>query len=139
MLGFDTLAATSILNYCEHVNFSSQVGWIQHSQGLAKMMELCGPKCFLQQPYKAIFAMNRPFLLIEAYRARRRTFLEQEKWLDIVAPTNPDLAAIEKLTSIATTLPGLTEDVTRLSSVWQSQHEPSEYQIEELEIIKASL
>ena len=139
VFGFDTLAATSILNYCEHVNFSSHFGWIQHSQGLAKIMILRGPTCFMQHPCKAIFAMSRPYLLIQAYLARRRTFLEQEEWLDIIAPTNADLAASEELTSIATRLPALTEDVTQLSLTRQAQDDFVTHRIEELEKIKDGL
>ena len=113
-LNFDTMAATSVLNLYECVNFTSQKGWIHHCQGAARLLQLRGPGGFREQPDKAVFAMTRIFLVCEALAAPKRTFLEREEWLSILTPADEDLVMIEELNSIFTRLPGLAEDVESL-------------------------
>lgn len=71
-IDFDTLAATSVLNMHEMVVFTNKSGWIQHCNGAEQLMEILGPGAFTED--KAVFAMNRFFLIHGALTARRRTF-----------------------------------------------------------------
>ena len=112
---FDALAAVSVLNIYETVAFLSQKGWIHHCQGAAKLIELRGPGGFSKQRERSLFVLTRQYLLHEAMIAHKRTFLEQEEWLNVCRQNGgTDLEMIQDLISLYIRLPGLAEDVTRL-------------------------
>ena len=113
-LSYDVLAATMTLSLYEYVAFTTRQGWVQHSQGVAKMIEMRGPKAFLEYPDRAILEMNRPVLIMQALAARRRTFLEDKEWINAAWP-DPTIhrPSIVRLYDIFCHVPGLTEDVLR--------------------------
>ena len=130
---FDTLAATSVLNMYELVVFTCKSGWIQHCGGTARLMEIIGPNAFNDDRHRAVFAMNRYYLINSALITRKKTFLERDEWWKILGSTDPDLIAINELQSIAAKLPGLMEEALRL----RAQH-PDEVESERSERTKES-
>ena len=115
-LDFDTLAATSLLEIYECVNFTSRAGWIQHCQGAAQLLLLRGPQRLQDARERAVFAMIRHFLVLEAMQSKSRTFLEEQAWIDVLTPAGVDIPLGVQLTSIFTRVPGLVERTVTLES-----------------------
>jgi hypothetical protein len=112
-LSFDVLAATASLTLYEHLMFTTTQGWIQRTQGVARLIEISGPKRFLKYPERAILDMNRQSLIIQALTSRKRTFLEQKRWIEVAWPESNARPQMVILHDIFTRLPGITEDILR--------------------------
>ncbi len=104
---FDTLAATTALNFYEYIVFTGSQGWIQHAQGMARLMEMRGPQAFKTFPDRAILYMNKTILVAQALAARKRTFLEDEEWDTGYTSNDPALI----LGNLFARLPGIAETI----------------------------
>ena len=115
-LSFDVLAATATLTLYEHLIFSTRQGWVQHSQGTARLIEMRGPENFRTYPDRAILDMNRQIIILQALVARKRTFLEQDKWIEVAWPESTPRPLIVRLHDIFAKFPGMTEDVLKMET-----------------------
>lgn len=113
---YDTLAATVALELYEQLVFTTKQGWVLHSQGAARLIEMSGPKRFLKYPDRAIFDMNRQILILQALTSRKRTFLEQARWIEVAWPEPTERPLIVRLLDVFAKLPGMTEDILRMEN-----------------------
>lgn len=74
------LAAATALNYYELMSFITRRGWIQHAQGVGKLLEFIGPNRLRDYPERTVLEASGSMVIAEALAARHRTFLEDEQW-----------------------------------------------------------
>ena len=114
---FDALAATTALNQYEHLIFTSRQGWIQHAEGVGKLIEMRGPERFHKWPDRAILEVNKTILIARSLAARKRTFLEEERWRRIHGPREVDEKHYaSSLNDIFAKLPGIAETIQDIES-----------------------
>ena len=114
---FDALAATTALGNYEYLMFTTRRGWIQHAQGVGKLMEMRGPECFKQWPERAILESNKVLLITQSLVARKRSFLEEEGWTSIRGPHEVDgKDFMSALYDIFAKLPGIAEVIQDLET-----------------------
>jgi Fungal specific transcription factor domain len=113
-LSYDTLAASAVLTFYEYLVFTTKQGWVMHSQGVARLIEMRGPERFLEFPYRAILNTHRQILIIQALASRKRTFLEQARWIEVAWPEPTGRPPIVRVHDIFARLPGMTEDILRM-------------------------
>jgi hypothetical protein len=65
----------------ETVARTSATAWIMHTQGLAQIIQLRGPRAFHQLPTLAMFEMGREFIIAEGIMNKHKIFLEDEQWV----------------------------------------------------------
>ena len=65
----------------ETVNRTSASAWIMHTQGLAQIIQLRGPRAFHQLPTLAMFEAGRGFIIAEGLVNKHKIFLEDEQWI----------------------------------------------------------
>jgi hypothetical protein len=65
----------------ETVVRTSATAWIMHTQGLAQIIQLRGPRAFHQQPTLAMFEVGREFIIAEGIMNKHKIFLEDEQWV----------------------------------------------------------
>ena len=65
----------------ETVVRTSATAWIMHTQGLAQIIQLRGPRAFHQLPTLAIFEVGREFIIAEGIMNKHKIFLEDEQWV----------------------------------------------------------
>ena len=76
----DTLGAIAALFYFECLGFTNSRAWMQHAEALSSLMEAKGWEAFQSRPEHSILQSTREPLICAALVARKRTFLEDEKW-----------------------------------------------------------
>ena len=108
---FDLLTASTALQRYEAIVCTTGTGWIEHSGGIAKAIELSGPDCFHEYPNKAILDANRYRIIQEAYHHRRRTFLADDEWRTVKSYDGSQEAHYAQLQDLYARLAGLSEDV----------------------------
>jgi hypothetical protein len=67
----------------------SSDGWIGHSLGLERLMELRGPESFRKLPDRAILQTSRPSVIFAAILLHKTTILSQTCWKTIPWDENP--------------------------------------------------
>ncbi|KAL7815219.1 hypothetical protein V8C26DRAFT_402748 [Trichoderma gracile] len=86
-----------------------------HHQGLARILEHCGPECFNDPSILPLFESCRFTMLANALVQRRGTFLEQEQWKTVPWSRSPDNKSnTQKLLDIISSLPRLLEKTDRV-------------------------
>ena len=65
----------------ETVTRTSATAWIMHTQGLAQIIQLRGPRAFHQMPTLAMFEAGRGFIIAEGIMNKHKIFLEDEQWI----------------------------------------------------------
>ena len=109
---FDILAASTALQRYEVIVYTTRTGWILHAGGIARAIELSGPKCFERNPNKAILDANAYHIIQEAYHRRRRTFLALQEWRNLRTISGDQDIHFDRLQDFYARLAGLTERVT---------------------------
>ena len=69
------------LTIFETVTRTSASAWIMHTQGLAQIFQLRGPRAFHQLPTLAMFEVGRAFIIAEGMVNKHRIFLEDDQWM----------------------------------------------------------
>ncbi|PTB61680.1 hypothetical protein BBK36DRAFT_1163704 [Trichoderma citrinoviride] len=86
-----------------------------HHEGLARILEHCGPECFTDPLILPVFESCRFTMLANALVQRRGTFLEQEKWKTIPWSLCPENKSnTNKLLDILSSLPSTLEKTDRV-------------------------
>ncbi|OTA02557.1 hypothetical protein A9Z42_0029330 [Trichoderma parareesei] len=86
-----------------------------HHQGLARILEHCGPECFNEASILPLFESCRFTMLANALVQRRGTFLEQEQWKTVPWSRCPENKSnTQKLLDIISSLPRLLEETDRV-------------------------
>jgi hypothetical protein len=67
----------------------SSDGWIGHSLGLERLMELRGPESFRKLPDRAIFQSSRPSVIFAAILLHKPTILSDTRWKTIPWDDDP--------------------------------------------------
>ncbi|KAI1098265.1 hypothetical protein F4804DRAFT_132420 [Jackrogersella minutella] len=82
-----------------------------HLRAIGKVLALCGPKAFQQQPLTNAFEAARSTLLVASLYSRRRTFLEFPCWQDIPYALDPSTKPEQsRLLDIFVMIPGFLEE-----------------------------
>ncbi|KAK4081179.1 transcriptional regulator family: Fungal Specific TF [Trichoderma aggressivum f. europaeum] len=93
-----------------------------HHQGLARILEHCGPEYFQNPSILPVFESCRFTMLANALVQRQGTFLDQERWRIVPWSTSPETkTATNKLLDIISSLPALlqkTDKVLNERSQW---------------------
>ena len=119
---FNVLAACTALQRYETIIYTTSTGWIQHAGGIARAIEVAGPKCFRFDPNKAILDANRYNIILEAHHRRRRTFLADEDWRELRTHDNDQDAHFDALQDLYARLTELAESVTSYTAdpvIWR--------------------
>ena len=111
---FDVLAASIALQRYEVIVYTTSTGWIQHTGGIARAIELSGPESFRIHPNRAILDANCYPIIQEAYHQRKQTFLALERWRNLRVHANDQQSHSDQLQDFYSRLAGLTEDVTSI-------------------------
>ncbi|KAL7817944.1 hypothetical protein V8C44DRAFT_208697 [Trichoderma aethiopicum] len=86
-----------------------------HHQGLARILEHCGPESFNDPSILPLFESCRFTMIANALVQRRGTFLEQEQWKTVPWSRCPENKSnTQKLLDIISSLPGLFERTDRV-------------------------
>ncbi|OTA80825.1 hypothetical protein M434DRAFT_37809 [Hypoxylon sp. CO27-5] len=89
-----------------------------HLKAIGKVLMLCGPEAFQQQPLRNAFEAARSTLLVASLFARRRTFLEDPYWQDVPYALDPSMKPQQSyLLDIFVTIPGFLEESGRINSL----------------------
>ncbi|KAI1384831.1 uncharacterized protein F4822DRAFT_374462 [Hypoxylon trugodes] len=87
-----------------------------HLRAIEKVLILCGPGAFQQQPLRNAFEAARATLLVSSLLSRRRTFLENPCWhfvpYALDSSTKPQQS---QLLDIFVTIPGFLEEESRIN------------------------
>ncbi|KAI0181208.1 hypothetical protein GGR52DRAFT_23480 [Hypoxylon sp. FL1284] len=82
-----------------------------HLRAIGKVLKLCGPEAFQQQPLLNAFEAARATLLIPSLFSKRRTFLEEPHWQEVPWALDPLAKPAQSLLlDILVTVPGLLEE-----------------------------
>lgn len=97
---------------------SDRTAAVFHLKAIGKVLMLCGPEAFQQQPLRNAFEAARATLLVASLFSRQRTFLEEPCWQDVPYAFDP-LAKPQqsRLLDIFVMIPGLLEESDRLDDM----------------------
>ncbi|KAI0115424.1 hypothetical protein F4814DRAFT_321991 [Daldinia grandis] len=91
---------------------------IFHLKAIEKVLMLCGPRAFQQQPLRNAFEAARATLLTASLFSRRRIFLEDPCWQDIPYALDPYAKPQQsRLLDILVAIPGLLEENSHVDSM----------------------
>jgi hypothetical protein len=99
----------------ETVTRTSANAWIMHTQGLAQIIQLRGPRAFHQLPTLAMFEVGRSFIIAEGIVNKHKIFLEDEQWTPRQSTVRAR-AMKSQLFDILCGLPSLVADLDRYDS-----------------------
>ncbi|EPE06633.1 transposase tc1-like protein [Ophiostoma piceae UAMH 11346] len=86
-----------------------------HAKGIARLLHVCGPEAFQEQPLLDAFESARSSLIIGSLIGRHRIFLEQDKWINIPwARHEGEKTPQTMLSDMLVKVPGLLEDYGHL-------------------------
>lgn len=89
---------------------SDRIGAVFHLRGIAKLLHLCGPQAFQQQPLLYAFEAARAILVVSSLIGKQRLFLEAEPWLTVPWLKNPALKTPQsELLDILILVPGILQ------------------------------
>lgn len=123
MWSSSVLLSSILLARYELVASTGSAGWIQHAGGVERMFQLRGPQRHQSLEERHIFEAARPIIVIKAITDCKRTFLDQQDWLQIPWAQEPGLkSSMTRLIDIFCIIPGLLAESKRLhtgkSFVW---------------------
>ncbi|OTB10844.1 hypothetical protein K445DRAFT_27180 [Daldinia sp. EC12] len=97
---------------------TDRTGAVFHLNAIEKVLMLCGPRAFQQQPLRNAFEAARATLLIASLFSRRRIFLEDPCWQDIPYALDPYAKPQQsRLLDVLVAIPGLLEENARIDSM----------------------
>ncbi|KAH8660016.1 hypothetical protein BX600DRAFT_438242 [Xylariales sp. PMI_506] len=84
---------------------------LSHQNGIAGILQYCGPSAYQQQPLLVTFELARVVLACHGLAAKKRSILEEHDWLTIPWKIHSkDLT--QEIVDIFVEFPGLFEDIT---------------------------
>ncbi|KAF2490866.1 hypothetical protein BU16DRAFT_136300 [Lophium mytilinum] len=86
---YDVLESVIVMALFEMLMSDSSDGWIAHSLGLERLMELRGPESFRKLPDRAILQTSRPTVIFAAIVLHKSTILSNTRWKTIPWDENP--------------------------------------------------
>ncbi|OTB07266.1 hypothetical protein M426DRAFT_8993 [Hypoxylon sp. CI-4A] len=82
-----------------------------HLKAIGKVLMLCGPEAFQQQPLRNAYEAARATLLVASLFSRRRTFLEHPYWQEVPYALDPCTKPQQSyLLDVLVTIPGFLEE-----------------------------
>ncbi|PVH97947.1 hypothetical protein DM02DRAFT_62859 [Periconia macrospinosa] len=91
-------------------------GSVAHVDGLVRLMKVCGPERFQQEPLRSAFETCRATLITIGLISRKRCFLDEENWRSVPWAMDPSSKSPQNhLADIMATIPGMLEDDAALS------------------------
>ncbi|KAI2465540.1 hypothetical protein F4781DRAFT_21297 [Annulohypoxylon bovei var. microspora] len=94
---------------------ADRIAAVFHLRAIGKVLMLCGPRAFQQQPLRNAFEAARSTLLVASLFSRRRTFLESPCWQDTPYALDPSTKPEQsKLLDIFVMIPGFLEEINGL-------------------------
>ncbi|KAI1803043.1 hypothetical protein F4811DRAFT_562729 [Daldinia bambusicola] len=97
---------------------TDRTGAVFHLKAIEKVLILCGPGAFQQQPLRNAFEAARATLLIASLFSKRRIFLEDPRWQDVPYALDPYAKPQQsRLLDILVAIPGLLEENARIDSM----------------------
>jgi hypothetical protein len=96
-LSLDLLESVVLLALFEFFLSESQDGWVGHSVGLERLMELRGPESFSKPPELRILESARPSIIFASLTVRKRTIFARHDWKHIPWSTYPALKSGEQV------------------------------------------
>lgn len=94
----------------ETIVCTSATAWIMHTQGLAQIIQLRGPRAFHQLPTFAMFEEGRGFVIAEGIVNKHKIFLDDEQWMPRQS-TARARAMKSQLLDILCSIPSLVADL----------------------------
>ncbi|KAL7952814.1 hypothetical protein V8C34DRAFT_318714 [Trichoderma compactum] len=76
----DVLESIMIMALFEYLISDLEAGWLQHSQGLQRLLELRGPESMASLPCLTILESVRPSIIFSALLLRQNTILASPDW-----------------------------------------------------------
>ncbi|KAI0379646.1 hypothetical protein F5Y04DRAFT_127251 [Hypomontagnella monticulosa] len=97
---------------------SDRTAAVFHLKAIGKVLMLCGPGAFQQQPLRNAFEAARATLLVASLHSRQRTFLEEPGWQDVPYALDPSAKPQQsRLLDIFVMIPGLLEEYDRIDDM----------------------
>ncbi|KAF4468718.1 Transcriptional regulatory moc3 [Fusarium albosuccineum] len=94
---------------------ADQTGAVFHLRGLARLLHICGPEAFQQQPLLNAFEAARATLLAASLYGKQRLFLEEKRWQTLPFALNPASKTPQsQLLDILVAVPGILQDYAAL-------------------------
>ncbi|KAG4259115.1 hypothetical protein FPRO03_13050 [Fusarium proliferatum] len=92
-------------------SYADQTGAVFHLRGLARLLHLCGPEAFQEQPFLNAFEATRATLLVASLYGKQRLFLEEERWRMVPYERNKRFKTPQsQLLDILVVVPGILQD-----------------------------
>ncbi|KAF2233633.1 hypothetical protein EV356DRAFT_199804 [Viridothelium virens] len=112
------LSSIVALTLYEMLTFQAATGWVQHAGGLARLLEVLGPKYVQKGHGKLIYEFARSTIIWQCLISRQPCFLEREEWKTVPYEFEPQTASSYfHLSNVMASLPRIvmeTEELIRL-------------------------
>lgn len=96
-------------------------GSISHVSGLIRLIMICGPERFQQEPLRSAFESCRATLITIGLISKKRCFPDEENWQSIPWAIEPNSKSPQNyLADILLTVPGMLEDNAALRHQYDS-------------------
>ncbi|KAH7386901.1 hypothetical protein DE146DRAFT_186573 [Phaeosphaeria sp. MPI-PUGE-AT-0046c] len=96
---------------------ADQTGAVFHLRGIARLLHVCGPEAFQEQPLLSAFEGARAIQMIAALFGRQRLFLESDQWRTVSWLLHPACKTPQsELMDILVLVPGILQDYASLES-----------------------
>ncbi|KAM5385726.1 hypothetical protein ACJZ2D_000925 [Fusarium nematophilum] len=98
-------------------SYADQTGAVFHLRGLARLLHLCGPEAFQEQPFLNAFEATRATLLAASLYGKQRLFLEEERWRMVPYARNDAFKTPQsQLLDILVVVPGILQAHAEMQS-----------------------
>ncbi|KAH8894597.1 hypothetical protein GQ53DRAFT_683239 [Thozetella sp. PMI_491] len=87
---FDILEAVGIMAFFEFLFAENEGGWITHSRGLERLLELRGPEAATSPSCLLILERSRRPIVLAALLSHRRTILSKPEWKELPWLAHPE-------------------------------------------------
>ncbi|RSM19447.1 hypothetical protein CDV31_001607 [Fusarium ambrosium] len=104
---------------------ADQTGAVSHLRGLARLLHICGPEAFQQQPLLNAFEAARATLLVASLYGKQPLFLEEERWRSVPFAANAASKSPQSyLLDILVAVPRILHDHAAYESSDETQNIP---------------
>jgi hypothetical protein len=107
----EELIVPIILLVIHDSSFKNFAGTASHMRGLMRLLMVCGPQRFREQPLRSAFETCRAMIITGMIVVRKRSYLESEAWRSIPWTLDPESKSGQnQLGDILVMVPGFLED-----------------------------
>ncbi|GAM86422.1 hypothetical protein ANO11243_044360 [Dothideomycetidae sp. 11243] len=115
-ISFDILSATCLLGMYETCLYTNREAWRNHNRAMQLLVQMKGPAFFQERPARSLLVLSRHSIIVEAVVSKRRCFLEDPKWSNILKSDSKYASMTFGLGDLFLRGPGAAEEVRLVAS-----------------------